>query len=190
MTIKTIGPWQCLTSDVVYENPWISVRHETVITPGNTEGIYGVVHFKGTAVGVLPIDDEGNTWLVSQTRYTLEASSLEIPEGGAPAGESTEACAHRELREEVGLTAKNMRHLMTLHLSNSVTDERCEVYLATGLTVVASEPEATEDIGIHKMPFQEALAKTISGEITDAISVAAIQRYALELAMDDFRANG
>lgn len=184
MTVKQVGPWRCLSSEVVYENPWISVRHESVITPGNTEGIYGVVHFKGTAVGVLPIDDEGNTWLVSQTRYTLEAMSLEIPEGGAPKGESTELCAHRELREEVGLTATDMQHLMTLHLSNSVTDERCEVYVAKGLSVVSSEPEASEDITIHKMPFREALAKTFNGEITDAISVAAIQRYALQLQMD------
>lgn len=185
MTVKTVGPWRCLSSEVVYENPWISVRHEEVITPGNTEGIYGVVHFKGTAVGVLPIDDEGNTWLVSQTRYTLEAMSLEIPEGGAPEGESTEQCAHRELREEVGLAAQKMEHLLTLHLSNSVTDERCEVYLATGLSVVSAEPEASEDITIHKMPFSEALAKTFSGEITDAISVAAIQRYALNQQLDE-----
>lgn len=185
MTVKKVGPWRCLSSEVVYENPWISVRHESVITPGNTEGIYGVVHFKGTAVGVLPIDDEGNTWLVSQTRYTLEAMSLEIPEGGAPEGESTELCAHRELREEVGLTATDMQHLMTLHLSNSVTDERCEVYVAKGLSVVSAEPEASEDITIHKVPFREALAKTLNGEITDAISVAAIQRYALQLQMDE-----
>lgn len=175
-----IGPWQCLDSRVVYENPWINVRHENVITPGNTAGIYGVVHFKGTAVGVVPIDDEGNTWLVKQTRYTLGFETLEIPEGGAPKGEAPIDCARRELLEEVGLLAGDIQPLLRLHLSNSVTDERAEVFVARQLTVGATAAEATEDITVVKLPLRDAIAKVLSGEITDAISVAALQRLALQ----------
>ena len=179
MAIKSVGPWQCLDSKVVYENPWISVRHENVITPGKTAGVYGVVHFKGAAVGVLPIDDEGNTWLVKQTRYTLGCETYEIPEGGAAQGEETIDCARRELKEEVGLEARDIQYLMTLHLSNSVTDEAADIFIAKGLTQGAVAHEATEDISVLKLPFEEALAMTLNGEITDAISVAAIQRVAL-----------
>lgn len=175
-----IGTWQRLDSTEVYQNPWISVHHENVITPGNTQGIYGLVHFKGTAVGVLPIDEQGNTWLVKQTRYTLEEETYEIPEGGAPAGESPEACAKRELLEEVGLVAGELRHLMTLHLSNSISDERAEIYIATQLSLGERCLDDSEDISVHKVTFEKALAMTLSGEITDAISVAAITRVALQ----------
>ncbi len=175
-----VGPWQRIDSKEVYANPWISIHHENVLTPANTPGIYGVVHFKGTAVGVLPIDEQGNTWLVKQTRYTLECESYEIPEGGAPAGEDPEDCARRELQEEVGLIAGRLQHFMTLHLSNSISDERAEVYIATDLTQGECALDDSEDITVHKMPFQQALQWVLDGKITDAISVAAITRFALE----------
>lgn len=174
-----IGPWQRIDSQVVYDNPWISVRHENVITPGQTQGIYGVVHFKGTAVGVVPIDDEGNTWLVKQTRYTLGIETLEIPEGGAAADEAPIDCARRELLEEVGVYAHHIEPLMVLHLSNSVTDERAEIFVAKGITLGKTAPEASEDITVVKLPLKQAIAMTLNGEITDAISVAALQRLAL-----------
>src|SRR5690606_27945083 len=104
-----------------------------VITPGGTEGIYGVVHFKGRAVGVIPIDDEGNTWLVRQSRYTLEMYTWEIPEGGAPEGEDLVIAAQRELEEEAGLKARKWRELLTIHQSNSVSDEVGTVFVAEDL---------------------------------------------------------
>ncbi|WP_338011129.1 NUDIX hydrolase [Marinagarivorans algicola] len=177
---KAIGPWQRLDSQLVYENPWVSVHHQNVITPGNTQGIYGVVHFKGTAVGVVPIDDEGNTWLVKQTRYTLGIETYEIPEGGAPVGEAPAECARRELLEEVGVHARYIEPLMTLHLSNSVTDERAEIFVATGITLGVAAPEDSEDITVLKLPLKQAIAMTLDGQITDAISVAALQRLALK----------
>ena len=79
---QTVSPWQKLSSEVRYENPWIQVRHEDVINPGGGKGIYGVVSFKNMAIGIVPVDDEGFTYLVGQYRYTLHAYSWEIPEGG------------------------------------------------------------------------------------------------------------
>jgi 8-oxo-dGTP pyrophosphatase MutT (NUDIX family) len=169
MTQEKIGGWKTKTSAVVYENPWIKISHEEVITPKGTDGIYGVVHFKNMAIGVVPIDTEGNTWLVKQSRYTLNQYTWEIPEGGCPEGESPLAAAKRELEEEVGLIASDWEELITLHTSNSVTDEFSTVFVARGLASGTQQLEATEDIEVKR------------GEITDAISVSALLRLALEL---------
>lgn len=179
--LQKVGGWQRLTSKLAYENPWIAVFHEEVKTPKGTDGIYGVVHFKGTAVGVVPIDDAGNTWLVRQSRYTLNDFTWEIPEGGAKEDEPTLHCAQRELEEEVGLRATEWRELLRMHLSNSVTDESGVIYVARGLSSCAQNLEPTEDIQVRKLPLQQAIDMVLSGEITDALSVAALLRLALEL---------
>lgn len=173
------GGWRRLSSKTVYENPWIKVCHEEVKTPSDTDGIYGVVHFKGTAVGVVPIDEQGNTWLVRQSRYTLNEFTWEIPEGGAGENEATLDCAKRELLEEAGLYADNWTELMRLHTSNSVTDEAGVVYVAEGLRPGQQRLDHSEDIELRKLPLQAAVDMVLNGEITDAISVAALLRLAL-----------
>jgi 8-oxo-dGTP pyrophosphatase MutT (NUDIX family) len=178
---EKVGGWKTKNSAVVYENPWLKVSHEEVITPKGTDGIYGVVHFKNTAIGVVPIDDEGNTWLVKQSRYTLNQFTWEIPEGGCPQDESPLNAAQRELEEEVGLQANDWQQLMTMHLSNSVTDEFCVVFVARDLFAGRQQLEATEDIEVKKLPLIDAIDMVKRGEITDGISVAALLRVALDL---------
>ncbi len=164
---------------VAYDNPWITVWHDEVTRPDGGHGIYGVVHFENLAVGVLVLDGEDRTLLVAQHRYTLDEVSWEIPEGGVPAGESALDGAQRELREETGLTATTWVELGRLALSNSVTDERAVLFLATGLTHGDAEPEATESLELRWLPFSEALAMTLDGRISDVLSVVAIERVAL-----------
>src|SRR5690349_9002788 len=130
---KAVGPWTCIDSTTAYDNKWISIRHENVITPSGTEGIYGVVHFKNRAIAIVPIDDENHTWLVKQFRYTLNEYSWEVPMGGAPLDEEPLLGAQRELKEETGLSAANWQQLMKLHTSNSVTDEEALIFLARDL---------------------------------------------------------
>jgi 8-oxo-dGTP pyrophosphatase MutT (NUDIX family) len=166
--------WQQVSSSVVYSNPWIAVSHDEVITPGNTPGIYGVVHFKNHAVGVLPIDEEGYTWLVKQTRYVLGVPTWEIPEGGCPLGECLLSAAQRELKEETGLQAEQWERFLDMELSNSVTDEQATVFLARELTQGESQLEVTEDIEVKRLPLKQAIAMVLNGEIRDAISVAAL----------------
>lgn len=173
------GPWQVLSDEIVYDNAWITVRHQDVITPAGTQGIYGVVQFKNVAVGILPVDDDGNTWLVKQYRYPLCEDSWEIPEGGSPAGESTLDTARRELKEETGLSANRWTELLVTRPSNSVTDEKVIVYLAEGLTAGEADPEDSEDLVIKKLPLVQAVQMVLSGEITDGISVAALLKLAL-----------
>jgi 8-oxo-dGTP pyrophosphatase MutT (NUDIX family) len=178
---ERIGGWKTKTSATVYENPWIKVIHDEVATPKGTDGIYGVVHFKNTAIGIVPLDAEGNTWLVKQSRYALNQYTWEIPEGGCPQGESPLNAAKRELEEEVGLQAQEWQQLMTMHLSNSVTDEFCVVFVARDLFSGQQQLEATEDIEVKKLPLLHAIEMVKRGEITDGISVAALLRVALDI---------
>lgn len=174
-------PWKKLGTREVFDNPWISVREDHVINPGGGENQYGVVHFKNVAVAIVPLDDAGNTWLVGQDRYTLGQYSWEVPMGGAPRTESTIDAARRELKEETGLSASSWTELMRLHPSNSVTDEEGVVYVASELEEGETKFDETEDIKVRKLPFGDALAMVMRGEITDAISVASLLRLAVEL---------
>ena len=165
------GSWQQLDQQTVYDNPWIRVTHENVLTPAGTAGIYGVVHFKSRAVGVVPLDASGNVWLVKQFRYTLNQYSIEIPEGGSPPEEDMLATAKRELQEETGLTAGEWSHLLDIHTSNSVTDESGAIYLARDLTRGEMALETTEDIEVLCVPLAEAIEWIFAGKITDSLTV-------------------
>lgn len=168
--------WKKLSSEIIWENDWMSLHADDVINPGGGRNLYAWVHFKNLAVAVLPIDDDENTWLVGQQRYTLDAWSWELPMGGAPFSEDPLDAAKRELREETGLSANDWTELMRLHTSNSITDESGVVYVARDLTEGEPEFEETEDLEIRKLPLLEAIEMARSGAITDAISVAALLR--------------
>ena len=170
------GPWAIVESVSAYKNAWIEATHHTVIRPDGNEGIYGTVNFKNVAIAILPIDDDGCTWLVGQHRFPLDQYSWEIPEGGAPLGTDPLTSAQRELREEAGIVAREWRPILSMHLSNSVTDERSISYLATGLTFTEAEPEGTEDLKVRRVPFNDVVRMVLSGEITDALAVATILR--------------
>src|SRR5256885_1163250 len=127
------NPWTRRGRTVAYQNPWIVVYHDDVLRPDGRPGIYGVVHFRNRAVGVVALDDQDRVLLVGQYRYTLDVYSWEIPEGGAPYTEEPLQAAQRELLEETGYTARHWREIARAHLSNSVTNEEAIAYLAEGL---------------------------------------------------------
>ncbi|WP_128543466.1 NUDIX domain-containing protein [Larkinella soli] len=170
----TENPWRTLTSNVVYDNNWIKIRHEEVVTPSGTAGIYGVVSFKNKAVAVVPIDQDGNTYLVGQYRYPLEEYSWEVPEGGSPVGTDPLESARRELKEETGLEARTWTRIGRIHTSNSATDEEGFLYIAEDLVQGDHEPEETEQLQILRVPLAEAVRMVMNSEITDALSVCAI----------------
>src|SRR4051794_33221350 len=161
------NPWTTLASRPLYENAWIAVREDSVLRPDGRPGIYGVVHFKNLAVGVLPVDDRGRVWLVGQFRYPIGRYSWEIPEGGGHGDETPEDAARRELREETGLVAGRLERIATSHLSNSVSDELALVFRATELTPGPSTPEGSERIEVRLVEWEEAWAMLRRGEITD-----------------------
>lgn len=169
------NPWHTLGSKPVYDNPWISLEEHQVINPSGKEGIYGVVHFKNIAIGIIPIDEDGYTWLVGQYRYPLQAYSWEIIEGGGLLAVDPLESAKRELKEETGMTAESWDLILPkMHLSNSVTDEYGMVYIAKGLTEGLAEPTETEDLQLKRVPLEDAYQMVLDGAITDSLSVAGL----------------
>jgi 8-oxo-dGTP pyrophosphatase MutT (NUDIX family) len=171
--------WKKLNSRTVWENGWMRVYEDEVINPGGGRNQYGYVHFKNRAVAIIPLTENNDVWLVGQQRYTLDAWSWELPMGGAPLDEAPLEAAKRELKEETGLSAGKWTEVMQLHPSNSITDEVGVVYLAEGITEGVPEPEETENLEIRRLPLDDAIAMVQRGEITDAITVAALLRIAM-----------
>lgn len=175
---ETKNPWKTLSVAEVYDNAWIRVDENDVVNPSGNPGIYGKIHFKNLACGIIPLDEDGDTWIVGQYRYTLDRYSWEIPMGGVPVASDPLAGAQRELKEETGLTAQRWKSILDVHISNSITDEAGVVYVAEGLTHGEPEFEDTERIEIKKLPFDDVVRMVDAGEITDVLSVAGILKLA------------
>ncbi len=168
------NPWTTLGSELKYENPWIKLTEHQVLNPAGGKGIYGTVHFKNLAIGILAVEED-MIWLVGQYRYPLSAYSWEIPEGGGRIGIDPLLSAQRELLEEVGARAEHWEEIGRAHLSNSVSDELAIIFLATGLNYQEAEPEETEELQRKQLPLSEVMTLIRQGVITDSITVLAMQ---------------
>ena len=173
------NPWTTLKSELIYDCPWITLTKHDVLNPAGNPGTYNVVNFKNLAIGVLPLDKDGNTWIVGQYRYPLKQYSWEIPEGGGKLGVPPLESAKRELLEETGIVAKRWTQIQTMHLSNSVSDEFCILYLAQDLHFEKAEPEETEKLQVKKIPFEELYQMVLKGEATDSLTVTAVLKIKL-----------
>ena len=169
------NPWKRLSSREIYQNPWIRVREDQVITPHGKDGIYGVVEAK-PAIGVVALTESLDTYLVGQYRYPLDQWSWEIPEGGGHDGEEILNCAKRELKEETGLSAEKWTFLDTMYTSNCFTNEIGHVFLAEELTQGSAEPDETELLEVKRVPFLEAYRMVLECEIKDSLSIVALFR--------------
>ncbi len=173
------NPWKTLSEKNIYDNPWINITEYQVLNPSGNPGIYGKVHFKNIAIGVLTLDEHMNTYLVGQFRFPINQYSWEMPEGGGLIGTDPLESAKRELLEETGLKAESWTELLRIHLSNSVSDELSIIYLARDFTQFEPEPEETEQLEIRKIPFEEMYNMVCEGKITDSMTVAAVLKLQL-----------
>lgn len=175
------NPWTVLGQKEIYNNTWIRVTEYDVLNPSGGKGIYGKVHFINLAIGIIPLDEDLNIYLVGQYRFTLNQYSWEIPEGGGPIGIDILESAKRELKEETGLVAQEWTKLIDLHLSNSVSDEVGALFLARELKQEEAMPEETEQLVVKKVPFSKAYQMVQDGIITDSLAVAAILKVKILL---------
>lgn len=168
------NPWITVSKKVVYENKWITVEEHDVITPSGTNGIYGVVRPKDIAIAILPLDEDNNTWIVGQYRYTLDSYEWELIEGGCSKNEIPIEAAKRELKEEAGIIASDFELVLEMQLSNSKSDEKSYSYIAKGLSFTTSEPEETEQIQVKKIAFSDLVNMCLNGTIKDALTIATV----------------
>lgn len=165
--------WRIKSARTVYNNRWIMVREYQTLAPTGADAQYGMVHLHNHALGVLPIDENGQTILIGQERFCFGRYSWELPEGGGPVDLDPLEGAQRELSEEAGLRAQHWLPLLEdVHFSNSVTDERAFAFIAWGLAEDATfQKDSSEELSVRRVPFAEALRMGVSGEITDAFSL-------------------
>ena len=176
---ETQNPWKTLKSELIYESAWISINKHEVLNPAGNPAVYSTVNFKNLAIGILPLDEELNTWIVGQYRYPINKYSWEIPEGGGHLEVNPLDSAARELSEETGISAKKWTKIQDLHLSNSVTDEIAILYIAQDLTFGESHPEETEELQVKKIHFNDLYELVCKGEITDSLTVSAVLKTKL-----------
>jgi ADP-ribose pyrophosphatase len=169
-------PFTVVRSTIAYENPWMKVEHQDVIRPDGNPGIYGIVRFKNRAVAVLPIENNGDVWLVGQWRKPLDRWSWEVPEGGVPFDEDLEAGARRELEEEAGLVAGAFVKIIEFDVSNSICDEVGVGYIAYDLSYGIMAPDPTEVLAVRRIHFTHLLQEIDQGLIRDAPTLVTVLR--------------
>jgi ADP-ribose pyrophosphatase len=166
-SIKTIS------SREIYRNYWMRLREDEILRSNGQKGIYGVVE-KDDAAIILPIDKD-RIWLVEQFRYTIQQRALELPQGGwEEANVNPEELARGELMEETGLHAAQMIPLGTMWIAYGFTKQLQHVFLATGLSEKAKNPDAEEhDLVIKNVPIAEFEQMMLDGVIRDNCTIAA-----------------
>ncbi len=157
----------------VYRTPWVEVVEDKVIRPDGTPGLFTTVRLR-PGVSVLALDEEGFVHLTSEYRYAVERESVEVVSGGVEDGETPLDAAQRELREELGLEAREWIDLGPVDPFTSIVLSPARLYLARGLTHVAHAREGTEIISALRVPLSEAVEMVVRGEVTHGPSCVLI----------------
>jgi 8-oxo-dGTP pyrophosphatase MutT (NUDIX family) len=173
--MKRKNPWKIIETKVVYSNPWMEVKEDKVIRPDKKPGIYGTVSF-GSGVLILPIDKEGNVYLLEEYCYAVGKTMLGAISGAVDKKEVSLQAAKRELREEAGLTAKKWIYLGPVDFLASTVVSSSHMYLAQDLTEVKKQREGTEIMKVIKIPFDKAAQWVKKGKITSAGSIILITK--------------
>lgn len=157
-----------LSDKTVFEGILIDVSHMQVRLPNGNTAAREIVHHKGAAA-VVPVDAEGNVYMVRQHRVALDLMTLEIPAGKLDyVGEDPYDCAVRELEEETGLRAESMELMTHVVTTPGFCTETIGLYLATGLSQHEDHPDQDEFLFVEKLPLKEAVERVMSGEFRDA----------------------
>jgi ADP-ribose pyrophosphatase len=165
--------WQRLDSRILWQSRWYHLRQDRVRLPGGQEITYTLIDHPG-AVWVVPVTRDGQVVLIRHYRYPVDDYCLEVPAGGLEPGMPPEETARRELVEEIGGHAADVRYVGRFFTSNGVSNETAYVYLAIGVDLGETDREVTEDMELRVVPFAEAVRMARSGEISDGPSALAV----------------
>lgn len=168
-----MADWQKLSSKIVYENRWLIVYEDQVITPAGNESIYGYMRYRCDVVYVVAIDAHQNTFLTLQQRYPTGKTNWECPAGFIE-NETVESAAKRELLEETGMQADSIKIMSTVDIANGVAAIKNNVCLAKDLKKVTTKLDPVDGIiATKKVPLAKVYDMIINGEIVCSQSIAA-----------------
>ncbi|MDW7652171.1 MAG: NUDIX hydrolase [Bacillota bacterium] len=160
-------------SKMIYQGKIINVRVDDVELQNGTHSKREIVEHPG-AVAVLAVTDDKRVYFVKQFRKPIEKELLEIPAGKLDAGEGPRVCAVRELGEEIGMAAEELRQIAFFYSSPGFASEKMYIYLATGLKPVDVEKPEDEFLQESTLPLKDAVAMARNGEIEDAKTLVAL----------------
>lgn len=175
------NPIRRTASRWVHEGRLVRLREDSVILPRGTEATYEYVEIKHGAT-TLAVEENLDVWLVREWKYAVGRYSLEAVSGGMEPGEDAATAARRELREEAGLTARELTPMGFVDPFTTMLNCQNYLFLARGLEQVPHDHEEGELIEVVRMPLREAVAKAMAGEITHGSSAVAIFKAAALLA--------
>ena len=172
-TEKRNGPFIIRESVQKYKNPWIEVTEDQVTRPDGLPGIFGIVRMLG-GVSVLALDDDGYVYLTEEFHYAIGMEDIETVSGGMDGAERPLDAAKRELKEETGIEAKEWIDLGLVNPFTTVVGSSQWIFLARGLTFGEDDQEATENITLVKVKFEEAVQMVMESVITHGPSCVLI----------------
>jgi len=171
------NPVRRISSRQIHSGNLVRLREDSVVLPRGTEAIYEYVEIKNGS-STLAVEDNGDVWLVREWKYAIDRPSLEVVSGGIEPGEQPLDAARRELREELGLTAREWTPLG--HVDPFTTMLACpnHLFVARGLKHVGRSPEEAEVMEIVRVPLAEAVRLVMAGGITHGTSCVLILKAA------------
>jgi 8-oxo-dGTP pyrophosphatase MutT (NUDIX family) len=169
---KKNGNWTIKNTETVFANDFFKVFDDSVIQPDGKDSKYATIEFV-SGVSVLPIDDEDNVYLTKQFRYAAGKTTLEVVAGGVEDESAIEA-ARREVKEELGITAEELKEIGTIQLDHSIIKAASTLFIARKLSFGKTDRDDAEEMEMVKIKFDEAVEKVLNGEITHAPSCVLI----------------
>lgn len=171
--MKRKGSWLVEESIQRYQNDWLDVWEDKVIRSNGQLGSFATVKIR-PGVSVLAVDDEDEVYLTREYRYAIEQESIEVVSGAIEGDELPEASARRELREELGIEAKRLIDLGTVHPLTSLLNSPANLFIAQGLQYFEADPQDAEIIQMVKVSLSEAVRMVMDSEIKHAPSCVLI----------------
>jgi ADP-ribose pyrophosphatase len=171
------GPWHIVQRHEIYRDPWISLHQDDVIRPDGKPGTFSVVNLK-PGVCVLAMHGE-KVYLTEEFHYGVGRTTIEAVSGGIEEGESALGTAQRELREELGIRAREWLDLGVTDPFTSSVVSPTRLFLARGLDIGVQAPEGTELIQRAHMSLPEAVEMVMDGRITHGPSCILILKARL-----------
>ena len=162
-----------LSTETVFQGKIVTVRVDDVSLPNGVRAVREVVEHR-PAVAIVPFDGDGGVLLVSQFRYPVGEELIEVPAGIIEEPETPEQGAGRELREEIGYRARELRSLGSFWTTPGFSDELMYVFVATDLEPSRLEADEDEDISVVRVPVSRIRGMIEAGEIRDAKTIAAL----------------